>query len=64
METLKYEKALHELETIAERLEEGDCDIDKLASQIKRAKELIKACKDKLRSADEEIKAVMADDGD
>lgn len=57
METMKYEQALSELEAIAGKLENGDIDIDSLAGQIKRAKELIKLCNDRLHAVGEEIKS-------
>jgi len=59
---INYEKALLELETIARKMESGECDIDDLSSQLKRAQELIKLCKDKLTKADEEIKKVLEDE--
>ncbi len=63
MEQMKYEQALRELENIAGQLESGSCDIDMLATKIKRAKELIKLCKDRLRLADEEIKTIISEEG-
>lgn len=56
---INYEKALSELESIARKMESGECDIDELASQLKHAQELIKLCKDKLTKADEAVKKVL-----
>ncbi|MCD8282942.1 MAG: exodeoxyribonuclease VII small subunit [Prevotella sp.] len=64
METIKYEQALRELETIAGQIESGDIGIDELSARIKRAKELIRLCKERLRLADEEIKNILAGDGE
>ncbi len=58
---MKYEKALEELEAIAEKLESGECDIDELSKNLRRAKELVKLCNDKLRQADDEVRAVISD---
>ena len=58
---MKYEEALHELERIVSKMEEGDLDIDTLSQQLKTAKELIKLCKDRLTKTDAEVKKILAD---
>ena len=57
----KYEQALQELQTIVRRMENDELDIDQLSSQLKRALQLIKLCKDKLTKTDEDIKAILAE---
>lgn len=59
METPNYEKAFAELQTIVRRMESDELDIDQLTTQLKRAQELIKLCKDKLTKTDEEIKKIL-----
>ena len=56
---MKYEQAVRELEQIVERMENDELDIDQLSEQLKRAKTLVKLCKDKLTKTDAEIKAVL-----
>ncbi len=56
---LKYEEAVREIEQIVAKMESNTTDIDAMAEQLKRAKELIKLCKDKLTKTDEEIKKVL-----
>lgn len=58
-EKLTYDKAKAELETILEELEGGEVGIDQLAKLVKRANELIKLCKDKLKATDEEVKTIL-----
>jgi exodeoxyribonuclease VII small subunit len=58
---MKYEEALHELERIVSKMEEGDLDIDTLSQQLKTAKELITLCKDRLTKTDAEVKKILAD---
>ena len=58
----KYEEAVSELEEIVEKMENDELDIDQLSDQLKRAKELVKLCKDKLTKTDEEIKKLLEDD--
>ena len=57
--TMKYEKAVKELETIVRRMEANELDIDTLSTELKRAQELLRLCKDKLTKADEEVKKVL-----
>ncbi len=59
MEPKKYEEALKELEEIAAKMESGEYDIDELSAQLKRANELIKLCKDKLKKADADIQKII-----
>ena len=59
---MKYEQAVRELEQIVERMENDELDIDQLSEQLKRAKTLVKFCKDKLTKTDEEIKKLLSED--
>lgn len=59
---IKYEQAVSELEEIVEKMENDELDIDQLSEQLKRAKELVKLCKDKLTKTDEEIKKLLQDE--
>ena len=61
-EEMKYEQAVRELERIVERMENDELDIDQLSEQLKRAKVLVKLCKDKLTKTDEEIKKLLSED--
>jgi len=58
-EKITYDKAKSELEQILEELEGGEVGIDQLAKLVKRANELIKLCKDKLKATDEEVKTIL-----
>ena len=53
---LTYTKAMQELETIVAKMQSDNCDIDALSDYTKRAAELIKFCREKLTSTDEEVK--------
>jgi len=59
---IKYEAAYAELQVIVRKMENDELDIDQMSEQLKRAKELIKLCKDKLTKTDEEIKKILAQD--
>ena len=59
-----YAAALTELESILQSLERSDVDVDVLATQVKRAAELIAFCRDRIGSARLQIEQVVADLGD
>lgn len=59
---IKYEKAVCELEEIVDKMERDELDIDQLSEQLKRAKVLVKLCKDKLTKTDEEIKKLLSEE--
>ncbi|MBR1414524.1 MAG: exodeoxyribonuclease VII small subunit [Prevotella sp.] len=56
---MKYEAAFAELQAIVRKMENDELDIDQLSEQLKRAQQLIKACKDKLTKTDAEIKKIL-----
>lgn len=60
-ETIKYEEALAQLETIVRKMEQNEYDIDELATQLKTAQRLIKFCKDKLTKTEAEISKIQAE---
>ena len=59
---MKYEECIKELESIVNKIENGELDIDEMSANIKHAQELIKACKDKLTKTEEEINKIQAVD--
>lgn len=59
---IKYEEAVAQLEEIVDKMENDELDIDQLSDQLRRAKELVKLCKDKLTKTDEEIKKLLSED--
>lgn len=61
MKEVNYEEAVHQLENIVEKMERGELDVDSLVSQLKRAQELVKLCKKKLKHTDDEIQKLLSD---
>ena len=55
----KYSEAFKELETILTKLENQELDVDQLSEYVKRASELIKFCRSKLRDTEEEIEKIL-----
>ena len=58
---LTYSQALAELEDIINRIESEEVDVDALAEKVKRASVLIRFCKEKLKSTEEEVRSVLSD---
>ena len=58
---ITYSDAITELEAIVKQLENEEIDVDILAEKVKRASYLIKLCKTKLRSTEDEVKKVLED---
>jgi exodeoxyribonuclease VII small subunit len=61
MSTPTYKQATQELEAILKAIENDDVDVDELTQKVQRSSELIKLCKQKLRSAEDAISQVFKD---
>ncbi len=57
----KYEEAVQQLEDIVARMENDEIDVDTMARQLAKAKQLIALCRAKLTKADDEIKKILAE---
>lgn len=55
-----YAEALAELDTILRELEGSDVDVDRLATRVSRAAELIALCRDRIGNARLQIDEVVA----
>ncbi|MFM7104432.1 MAG: exodeoxyribonuclease VII small subunit [Flavobacteriales bacterium] len=58
-ENNSYATAMHELQDIVRRIEQGDIGIDDLSAQVKRASVLIEQCRAKLRSTETDIQSIL-----
>ncbi|MBI5573193.1 MAG: exodeoxyribonuclease VII small subunit [Elusimicrobia bacterium] len=58
-EKISYSKSLDELQKILTNLESENVEIDKLAESVKRATELIKMLRSKLKKTEVEIKEIV-----
>lgn len=56
-----YKEATQELEAILKAIETDAVDVDELTQKVQRSSELIKICKQKLRTAEEAINQVFED---
>jgi exodeoxyribonuclease VII small subunit len=56
-----YAEASAELESILERIEGGEVDVDEVVTLVRRGAELIRACRERLDAARLEVGKVVAD---
>lgn len=56
---IKYLDAVNELDAILEDLQSENVDVDEMSSKVKKAVELIKLCKQRIESAEIEVKDVV-----
>lgn len=59
MAKTSYDKAFEELQTIVREIEDGEISVDELSEKVKRASELIKICKNKLSSTEEDVNKIL-----
>lgn len=56
---ITYEKAMKEIEDIADKMERREYTIDELTKKLARAQQLIIFCREKLVKTDEEINKLL-----
>lgn len=54
-----YTEAFEELQSIVSEIEEGQISVDELSAKVKRAAFLIKICKNKLSSTEEDVNKIL-----
>jgi len=54
-----YNEAISEIEEILEKIENEELDVDELAEKVKRVSTLLKICKDKLQSTNEQVEQIL-----
>ncbi|WP_404443106.1 exodeoxyribonuclease VII small subunit [Sutcliffiella horikoshii] len=59
-----FEEAMKELETIVEKLEEGDVPLEEAISFYKEGMKLSKLCHDKLSHVEEEMEHILKENGE
>jgi exodeoxyribonuclease VII small subunit len=57
----KYAEAFEELQRIVAEIESGEISVDELSEKVKRATELIRTCKLKLTTTEEDVNKILRD---
>jgi exodeoxyribonuclease VII small subunit len=58
---ISYTEAISELESIVSEIEQGEITVDTLSEKVKRAAELIKICKTKLTSTEDDVNIILGE---
>jgi exodeoxyribonuclease VII small subunit len=56
-----YTDAFDELQIIVTEIESGEISVDELSDKVKRATELIRICKTKLTTTEENVNKILKD---
>ncbi len=59
MSSDNYTAAFEELQRIVSEIEEGSITVDELSAKVKRAASLIKICKTKLATTEEDVNKIL-----
>ena len=62
--TPNYTEAFEELQQIVQDIEEGEISVDELSIKVKRAAVLLKVCKDKLSTTEEDVNQILEELGE
>lgn len=54
-----YTQSLAELEKILAELRSDSCDVDTLAARTRRAVELLKFCRERLTTTEDELRSIL-----
>ena len=61
MENMTYSQAMKRLEEIMDEVQNGKLDVDELSAALKEAAVLVRFCRAKLLTVDEEVKSLLDD---
>ena len=54
-----YTDAFNELQQIVDEIKKGEISVDELSTKVKRAAELIRICKQKLASTEQDVAGIL-----
>ena len=60
VEKMSYAQSVTELDNILRMMQIDNCDLDHLAAYTRRAAELLRACRSRLTTTEEELKSILA----
>ena len=58
---MEYSKAIEELNKILSDLESENINVDELSDKVKRAIDLIRLCKNKIKKTEMEVKSMVSE---
>jgi exodeoxyribonuclease VII small subunit len=57
-----YDKAMHQLESLVQRIQSGDMGLEEMRDEVRAAMELIRLCRGKLRNIETELDAALEEE--
>lgn len=60
-EQINYTDAFEELQSIVTEIEQGEISVDELSKKVKRATQLIKICRKKLTTTEEDVNKILTE---
>lgn len=57
--SLDYTQAFEELQQIVSEIEQGEISVDELSAKVKRAAELIRFCRNRLTTTEEDVNKII-----
>ncbi|WP_209123094.1 exodeoxyribonuclease VII small subunit [Alkalihalobacillus sp. BA299] len=62
-EELSFEEAINELESVVDKLEQGDVPLEEAISMFQQGMNLSKLCHDKLSVVEKQLEQILTEDG-
>lgn len=59
LKKISYNEAIAEIEEVLQKIENEEFDVDELAEKVKRVSSLLKVCKEKLFSTNEQVEQIL-----
>lgn len=56
---VSYKEAIEEVENILAQIENDELDVDELAEKVQRVTALLKTCKEKLQTTNEQVENIL-----
>ncbi|MBK9981302.1 MAG: exodeoxyribonuclease VII small subunit [Saprospiraceae bacterium] len=57
-----YDKAMHQLEKLVERIQNGEMGLEEMRNEVKAAMKLIKMCRTKLRNIETDLEETLEEE--
>jgi len=62
-QTVPFEQSLKELETLVEKMEQGDLSLEESLQHFERGVQLTRACQQALKDAEQKVETLLKKDG-
>lgn len=60
-EKISYSEAIAEIESILQKIEDGNLNVDELTEKVNRVSDLLKICRDRLYLTEKQVNKILED---